>query len=240
MNGIEQRAQKLLVDQWNSVKAQLARLSLPDARPDEGYGIFSLIEHPKVPGQIGFDVAPVTFNVPERAKNTPNNTPNIYIVARGRIYLDQDAIRNQRALKTVSFATEVGYFRMGNSSLNHIFGAHYDFSLDEIGHPVFHAQMKSYNECGSLVSDAFQLDCPSNDLIQGVLGTVRVPTAQMDFFALVLQICADHLMSKDSGPEERAAFADLRQVSRAIQGAGHLWTKLSEAPACMRSLHWYR
>jgi hypothetical protein len=235
MNPIETKAHRLLVEQWTNVKTQLDRLSLPNARPDDGYGIFSLIEHPKVDGQLGFEIAPVTFNVPERA----NASANIYIVAKGRIYLEQDALKSDGALKTVSFATEVGYFRMSKGKLNHIYGAHYDFSLDEIGHPIFHAQMKSYNERARLVSDAYQLDCDSNDLIKDVFRTVRLPTAQMDFFALVLQICADHLMSKDSGAEEKKAFADLRQVSHAIQGAGHLWKKLSEAPPCMRAPHWY-
>lgn len=236
MNPVETTALKLLVDQWSNVKTQLDRLSLPDARPADGYGIFSLIGHSKVDGQIRFNIAPVTFNVPERA----NAAADLYIIARGRIYLDQAAIKSRRALKTVSFATEVGYFRKSKDKLKHIYGAHYDFSLDEIGHPVFHAQMKSYNERGREVSEAFQLDCDSDDLVKHVLRTVRLPTAQMDFFALVMQICADHLMSKDSGDEERKAFADLRKVSHEIQGSGHLWAKLAEAPACMRAPHWYR
>lgn len=236
MNPIEVKAKQLLLDQWNNVKAQLARLSLPAARPDDGYAILSLIEHPKVEGQIGFEIAPVTFNVPERA----NASPDIYIVAKGRIYLDQEALKKHRVLRTVCFATEVGYFRMSSGKLNHIYGAHYDFSLNEIGHPIFHAQMRSYNDRASLVSKAFHLDCDSHDHIKEVFRTVRLPTAQMDFFALVLQISADHLMSKDSGNEERKAFADLRIVSQAIQGAGHLWKELAEVPPCMRAFHWYR
>jgi hypothetical protein len=237
MNAIEQKALKSLVEQWNNVMTHLEKLRLPAARPDDGYRIFSLIEHPKVAGQIGFEVAPVTFNVPERAYASPD----IFIVAKGRIYLDEDALKTQKALKTVNFATEVGYFRKSKTKaeLDHIYGAHYDFSFDEIGHPIFHAQMKSYNERACYVTEEFQLDCTSNDLIKHVLRTVRLPIAQMDFFALVLQICADHLMSKDSPPEEIEAFADLRKVSRAIQGAGHLCANLSAAPPCMRSVHWY-
>ena len=238
MKAIETRALKLLVNQWDNIKTQLDRLSLPAARPADGYGIFSLIEHPRVAGQIGFEIAPVTFKVPERAK--ARAPVDIYIIARGQIYVDQDTLKNYGALKTVCFATEVGYFRMRRGKLDHIFGAHYDFSLNEIGHPIFHAQMRSYNDRGRCVSNAFQLDCEPNDLIKDVFRGVRLPTAQMDFFALVLQICADHLVSKDSGVEEKKAFADLCRVSHAIQGAGHLWAELAKAPSCMRAPHWYK
>ena len=235
MNSIESTARRLLVDQWNNVKAQLDRLSLPDAKPNDGYQIFSLIEDPKVDGQIGFDIKPVTFNVPERA----DASPNMFIVAQGRIYLDQTMVKSN-TLKTVSFATEVGYFRMSKGELHHVYGAHYDFSFDEIGHPIFHGQMRSYNERASWISDAFKLDCGSKDHMAGILRTVRLPTAQMDFFSLILQICADHLISKDSGDDQKKAFENLRDASSAIQGAGHRWETLVQAPRCMRSQHWYR
>jgi hypothetical protein len=234
MNAVEDKALRSLVSQWDNVKMYLDKLQLPAARPEDGYRIFRLIEVPKVADQIGFDIGPVTFNVPERA----NQTPNMFIVAKGRLYLDELALRATKALKTVSFATEVGYFRKTANGLDHIYGAHYDFALDEIGHPVFHAQMKSYNDQASHV-EQFQPDCLSEDHMKPILRTVRLPTAQMDFFALLLQICADHLMSKDSGEEERETFSKLREVSRKIQGAGHLAANFIQAPPCMRSLHWY-
>lgn len=236
MNSVEIQAKRLLVDQWNNVVTQLERLNAPDIRPIDGHQIFVLIDYPKVAGQIAFTVNPVTFNVPERA----DGSADMYITVKGRIYLDEGAVRTNRKLTTVSFGTEVAYFRMRQGRLNHVYGAHYDFSLNEIGHPIFHAQMKSFVERGQLVSDIFTLDCESEDQIANVLRTVRVPTAQMDFFALALQICADHLMSKNSSAEQRDAFEDLRKASYSIQGAGHLWAQLAEAPRCMRTQHWYR
>lgn len=236
MNAVEIKAKRLLVDQWSNVVTQFGRLNLPDTRPIDGHQIFSLIEHPKVEGQIAFTVNPVTFNVPERA----DGSPDMYITVKGRIYLDEAAVKTQSKLTTVSFGTEVAYFRMRQGKLNHVYGAHYDFSLNEIGHPIFHAQMKSFADRGQLVSDTFTLGCAYEDHIANVLRTVRVPTAQMDFFALVLQICADHLMSKNSSVEQREAFEDLRKASYSIQGAGHLWTQLTQAPPCMRTQHWYR
>lgn len=235
MTPIEKKAQLLLIGVWNNVRDQFNSLNLPEPRPVDGHRIFSLIEWPKVEGQIAFTINPVTFNVPERA----NAHPNMYIVAQGRMYLDQAAILDSKKLVTLSFATEVGYFRMSKDKLNHVYGAHYDFSLNEIGHPIFHAQMKSYNDRGNWISQAFELDCKPIDYMAHVLGTVRLPTAQMDFFALVLQICADHLINKDSSPEQREAFKRLCEVSQSIQGAGHLWRQLIDAPPCMRAQHWY-
>ena len=120
-----------------------------EIRPSDAEGLFALITHPKVAGQIGFEIANVTFNVPERA----NDATDIYIVATGRIYLDENALNPPGTLKTVSFATEVGYFRKTRRGLEHVYGAHYDFALDEIGQPVFHAQLKSYNVRGKEVSE---------------------------------------------------------------------------------------
>jgi hypothetical protein len=231
----ELTARKLLIQQWNNIQPQLQRLNMPAIRPADAEGLFKLITHSKVAGQIGFEITNVTFNVPERA----NGATDIYIVATGRIYLDETALNPPSTLKTVSFATEVGYFRKTRRGLEHVYGAHYDFALDEIGHPVFHAQLKSYNERGQEVSETFQLGCESTDCVGGVLRTVRLPTAQMDFFALIVQICADHLLSKDSGDEERRAFADLRKVSQDIQGAGYLAARLTNTAGCMRAPHWY-
>ena len=234
MNRHEQTAQKLLVEQWNAIHTQLGRLSLPAARPNDAYRIFSLIEDQKVEGQVGFEINPVTFHVPERA----NQTANLYIVARGRIYLDIAELEHQK-VKTVQFGTEVGYFRKKDKTLEHVFGAHYDLAASEIGHPLFHAQMRSYSERGAVAAEEFQLDCTPSDLVKGVLRTIRLPIAQMDFFSLVLQITADHLMSRDSGEEEKQAFAQMRRLNQTMQGAGHLWPSLASAPPCMRSFHWY-
>lgn len=236
MNLVETKAKRLLVDHWSNVCMQLDQLNLPDTRPIDGHQIFELIEYPKVEGRIAFTVNPVTFNVPERA----DGAADMYITVRGRMYLDEAAVRTSSKLTTVSFGTEVAYFRFRQGKLNHVYGAHYDFSLNEIGHPIFHAQMKSFAARGELVSDVFTLDCGFEDQIANILRTVRLPTAQMDFFALVLQICADHLISKNSSAEQREAFEDLRLASYSIQGAGHLWPQLANAPPCMRTQYWYR
>jgi hypothetical protein len=239
MNQIEARGQKLLIEQWNAMKAKLDQLGRPVVRPDDGYRIFSLIEDdPRTPaGQIAYCVDPVVFQVPERASD---HASNMFIVVKGRIYLDNNALKNDKVLKTMNFGTEVGYFRFKDNKLNHVYGAHYDFSLNEVGHPVFHGQMRSFNDRCAVVSENYEgIGAESLDYMEKVLRNVRLPTAQMDFFGVVLQIAADHLMNKDSSEEQKGIFEELCELSKEIQGAAHRWLELKEAGSCMRARHWY-
>ena len=81
---------------------------------------------------------------------------------------------------------------------------------------------------------------PSN-AIDGILRTVRVPTAQMDVFSVVLQVCADHLIMQGSAPEVADAFKKIVEACGFFGGAGYRVTELSNegAAACYRSMHWY-
>lgn len=238
MNTIESRGQKLLIEQWNLLKDKLSRLGSYVVRPDDGYRIFKLIENdPRIPvGQIAYKVEPVVFQVPERAEDSLD----MYIAVQGRIHIDYSTLKDEKRLKTMSFGTEVGYFRFRQDKLNHVYGAHYDFSHDEVGHPIFHGQMHSYNERSTWISANYDgVGEESLDCMAAVLKTVRLPTAQMDFFSVVLQIGADHLMSKDAGDDQQKVFSEMREISKSIQGAGHRWPRLNNACLCMRAQHWY-
>lgn len=239
MNQIESRGQRLLIDQWNAMKAKLDQLGQHVVRPDDGYRIFRLMEDdPRTPaGHIAYWVDPVVFQVPERADDLSNN---MFIVVQGRIYLDHDALKTEKMLKTMNFGTEVGYFRFKNDKLNHVYGAHYDFSFNEVGHPVFHAQMGSFNDCSVVVSANYDgIDAESDDHMGKVLRNVRLPTAQMDFFGVVLQIAADHLINKFSSEEQKRTFEALCEISKGVLGAAHRWSELNGAGSCMRARHWY-
>lgn len=238
MNSIELRGQKLLIEQWNRLKEKLDELGQYVVRPDDGFQIFKLLDDdPRVPvGQIAYAVGPVVFQVPERA----NDSPNMYIAVQGWFHVDHDTLRDEKRLKTMNFGTEVGYFRYKQDKLNHVYGAHYDLSYDEVGHPIFHGQMRSYNERFTLISANYDgVGEESQDHMSAVLRTVRLPTAQMDFFGVVLQIGADHLISRDSGADQKKVFSDMREISNLIQGAGHRWPRLNDAGSCMRAQHWY-
>ena len=235
-NRFERRAIKLLVERWDAVGNQFGRLKMPCARPNDGYQIFSLIAPQRTAGEIGFEIKPVVFNLPERA----NGEAVLFVVVRGKLYFDEAAIK-QNVLRTLDFATEAAYFRKKADELEHVYGAHYDFARNEVGHPAFHAQMKSFAERFHQVTSAFEMTCTSKDLVDGVLRTVRLPSAQMDFFSFILQLCADHLIDKNSGPEELSAFRDLKSASAEIKGAAFLvpWLAKPAAQACLRANHWY-
>ena len=241
MRGDEIRAKKKLVEQWGQARAQLEQLRMFEVRPNDDFSRFCLNATSRDTPVIVFDVEPTTFLVPERASDF-RSLPNLYISARGRIALNRAAIERQE-LVTDSFATEVAYFRhkgtaAGRSVLEHVYAAHFDHAVDEIGHPIFHVQMQSYPERADELARQYAIDGEVEDRLAGVLKTVRIPTAQMDFFSFLVQICADHLIHKDSGPEDLQAFEGLRESTKSIIGARHLLRAIAGAD-CTRGLHWY-
>lgn len=239
----EIRAQKKLVEQWRNARAQLERLQMFEVRPDDDHSRFRLDSTSRGTPVIRFEVEPTTFLVPERASDL-RSSPNLYITVRGRISLNRDAIAKQE-IKTESFATEVAYFRhkgtnqVGRNVFDHIYAAHFDHAVDEIGHPVFHAQMQSYPERIDELQRNYAVEGDiDNNYLKGILRTVRIPTAQMDFFSFVVQVCADHLIHKDSSPEDIQVFEELRDCTRPIIGVSHLLPELTKA-SCTRGVHWY-
>jgi hypothetical protein len=223
------------MDKWRLAKAQLDLLSAVEIRPADEYKQFTVQANTVAEaGVLKFEVNPTTFFVPERA----DQAPNLYITVRGRIHLDQ-AASAQGELVTVRFATEVAYFRERKDGFDHIYGAHFDFAVNEIGHPMFHAQMQSYSERAAIVRDEFGIDDGRDENhMKQVLRTVRVPTAQMDFFAFLVQICADHLINQHSGKDELDAFAGLREAAKGVRGVGQLLPVLTKA-VCTRGIYWY-
>ena len=234
---VEAIAQRLLVRLWDDIKAVLSDLNVPTPRPtDDGYRLFEVRPVQAADGPVEVDIARIVFQLPERF-SAPTGRTNLYVHVRGRLGLDANALQEGR-LRTTSFNTEVAYFRHGRAGLKHVFGAHYDSDAKSLAHPVFHAQMKCYNERGSDVSDSFSLDCASESVITGVFGTARIPTAQLDFFSVVMQLCADHLIDENADDTRRLAFNRMRELRHRFQGAGYAWP-FGQAAECMRSAHWY-
>ena len=238
MNKSTARIQQELVNQWDGVKELLGRIA-PSAivSPADGWSIF----HPMpsdTDGYAAFDIQPVVFNLPERADD---QRLNLFVVVRGRLKLDRQTAEGDATLATHGFSTEVGYFRKKADKLIHVYGSHYDFSINEIGHPVFHAQMKSFNDFSKYVINEFQFVGAMEDSVQGILKTVRIPTAQMDFFSLILQLIADHLLYYRSDDEQKAAFASLVINNKFLQGAAFQFSRLTTQSAsnCYRANHWY-
>ena len=185
------------------------------------------------------DCGPIVFDLRERAYS--NN--EMYVVVEGSICVRELSRRNG-SLETMGFATKVGYFRSKPDRLEHVYGVHYDMDESGNGHPVFHAQLGPAGEFVSTIREQFHLDAELIDRVGPILRNVRTPTAQMDFFSVFTQLCADHLMTggpTGSHPQVATAFGGVRSACDVLQGAAHRLTHLNSgmAPNCYRSSHWY-
>jgi len=232
------RILRLLASQWDNALTELLRLhSAAEARPSDAQALF----HPMDPGDneiARFSFGPVVFNLPERANNLK---VDLFAVAQGRLAFNRESFRNDGSLVTHDFATEVGYFRHRPGALVHVYGAHYDLASDELGHPVFHSQLKPFPGFSASIREHYTVSAPTQDSMKGLLKTVRVPTAQMDVFSLIVQLCADHLLYASSGQQEKDAFNALLKNNTFCLGAAERFPRLTTdvARRCYRALHWY-
>ncbi|WP_144023053.1 hypothetical protein [Burkholderia sp. AU15512] len=238
MNPKASIVRRRLIAQWGEVVAALNKFNAAaEVRPENGDSVFS--EDPDAgDGIIAFDLKPVVFNLPERADNY---STDLFIVVGGRLSVRQDSVDKDVALLTHDFSTRAAYFRRTKKALIHVYGAHYDFALNELGHPTFHMQLRSFADLASLVRERYVVPDDFQDNVDGMLRNVRLPCAQMDFFSFFSQLCADHLIFKDSEKEVRAAFNQLITKSSFLRGAGARSERLVDEAAhgCYRSSHWY-
>ena len=204
-------------------------------RPNGAHDIFSLDESAP-DDEVKFNIGPMVFNVPERV----GRGHSLFIVVKGWLSFGDGDLRAM-PLKTKSFGTEVGYFRLKDGVLEHVYGVHYD--LDEVlpGHPVFHAQVASRMDLGASVRELYRVEDEIADLFNPKLRNIRIPTAQMDVFSAVIQICADHLVYKEADQTVHDAFSDVRSANAFFVGAAHRMHFLNALPAtgCYRAAHWY-
>jgi hypothetical protein len=232
------RILRVLASQWENTLVELLRMhSSAEARPTDPQELFRPIES-EDDAIARFTFGPVAFNLPERAYNLK---VDLFAVVQGRLAFDRESFRNDGTLVTHDFATEVGYFRHRPRALVHVYGAHYDLANDELGHPVFHSQLKPFPGLSGTITEQYAVNVPTKDSMRGLLKTVRVPTAQMDVFSLMVQLCADHLLSNSSGQQEKNAFNALLENDTFCLGAGGRFPRLTNdvARRCYRALHWY-
>ena len=233
------KAHSKLITEWMFFSG-LLREANPgvDIKPDDSLRAFQMREPPHA-GLAVFDIGPLVFKVPEQPSR---RMKFIYIVVKGRLELQQDEDGSADNYLTHSFSTESGYFREKHDRLVHVYGAHYDFAPDEIGHPAFHVQVKNFQKFSQDVVDKYSLNLTDDaDGLGNVIKNVRVPTAQMDVFSLFLQIFADHLVSSSSEQTIRDNFRRLLERSGWLRGAAGRANELAskDAGSCYRSRHWY-
>ena len=237
--GVRTKALNLLNAAWSTKTRGMKKMNQATAvRPDSPHQVIRVVEELK--GIVKFDFGPVVFNLCERKDD---RNPNMYVVVKGSICVAENN-ESCQPLQTMSFKTQVGYFRRKDDQLEHVYGVHYDMDERGCGHPVFHAQLGPETEFASEIKEQFHFEACVVDCVNPMLRNVRTPTAQMDFFSVWTQLCADHLMSVDetgSDPQVTEGFKDVRSACKVLQGAAHRLTYLKDgkAPKCYRSYHWY-
>lgn len=233
MDRIENKLLKLLSSQWQEFLLTLQRLRpTASATPNSEYQLFKInpVADPRL---VQIELNPVFFELPERANA---RSENMIVVVRGTIDFVRENI-SAGQLQTAGFSTEAAYFRLKSESLEHVYGAHYDYSAAENGHPVFHAQMKNFKSFNDYLSDIYK-ELPVDDQVPGLLRNVRLPCAQMDFFSFFIQIFADHLIWRDSDNEAVRAFKKLTQTNCEVIGISINSANILKVP-CLRSARWY-
>lgn len=235
MNREAQRALRRVHNAWTTALHNMSQMGQStDVRPKNPQDVFQFDSTTNT-DEVKLNVGPVVFNVPERPGR---RDANLFIVVKGWLSFEDG---NDQPLRTRNFGTEIGYFRAKSGTLEHILGVHYDMDEEKPGHPVFHAQLSSQHEFGGSVSSIFRIDGEVTDRMEKIIRNVRIPSAQMDVFSVITQICADHLMGEGVADEVRIAFKSLRSSCDFLVGAAHRLDYLNTPPAtgCYRSTHWY-
>lgn len=182
-----------------------------------------------------FECRPVVCSVPERASS---NRADVYVVFSGLLALQLDD--ESGLARTSSYATNFGYFKVGQDRVTHAFGGHYDFAESDIAHPRAHLQVRSQASMWQYAELQFRsLEGAEvqRDPMAEVLNRVRAPSAQMDFLSFMIQVAADHLIDKSSGHGARRSFK--RLTSTCAPFRSYEVHSEHESHECHRAAHWY-
>lgn len=222
---------------WETFFAEIVKMG-GDARPKQAADIFTA-----APGDNGIEVTvkPVSFLLKEKASHTGKS---IFVTVAGTLIFSKESTRQD--LRAQGFATRVGYFReVGNKRLKHVYGVHYDYDDKLPAHPIYHCQMASMADHVQHINSShnrmFNAIDDEDDLVKGLLGNVRIPTAQMDPFSVFLQLLGDHLVSEVNN-DGRSAFVRAQNAVAAIRSRRDPNCRLDAVVSnqCFRSNHWYR
>jgi hypothetical protein len=240
MANIDYKIQRALMNQWDAVRACIERLNnSATVSPTDPLKLFRVTHSDE--DLVTFAIGRTLLIFPERANDMQNK---MHIVVTGQLSIDKKQFEAKGEIRTIGFKSAAGYFRLKHDgTLQHVFGAHYDLTEDEVGHPAFHAQLNSFLDFVDEVQGRYgSAPLQVTNEMKNVLKTVRLPSAQMDYFSLLIQAMADHLISPTySTAADIETFRELLQKNKAIHGRAYDIKRLQipAATACYRSVHWY-
>ncbi|MEA3052160.1 MAG: hypothetical protein QOG72_1063 [Sphingomonadales bacterium] len=223
---------------WNSFLSEIEAMG-GQARPKHPSDVFSYGVTDE--GYL-VTLAPITLRLKEKAAASECV---LFVTVEGCLLFPRNAHRND--MRVVKYQTRAGYFRvLDGGKLKHVYGVHYDHDDDLPAHPVYHSQMSTMASFVQHVNAAwnaqYQAIEPDLDLMKGLLRNVRIPTAHMDPFSVLLQIASDHLVSEVSDAQVTSAYDRLRGALSTFRSSRDGAVRLDAAidQHCFRSGHWYR
>ena len=184
---------------------------------------------------VRVEVGPVCFQIKEKPQA---NKAELFVAVNGWFRLSTEG----GALRSGGYHTQVGYFRLSEGKLEHVYGIHHDFDPELIAHPVYHAQMAPMIELADPIRDHFNLNVDlAGDYVTPILANVRLPTARMDVFAVFMQLCSDHLINSESQKAQVRAYKAAITTCGFFEGACGTIPRLGAAFAnqSLRPQHWY-
>lgn len=241
------KALKLAGECWRKCHAQMRRLDPNiNVKPSKAEDLFE-IDY-KASDKVRLIIKPVVIWT--LVKRAGSKKPRVYIVLSGAIDFDATTISERPVAEW--FSTQIGYFCVSGRDVEHVCGAHYDFD-PRTAHPVFHTQLTSQTEMWHSVTnhfDAMRGHSVSIDHMNSVMSNVRFPTAQMDFFSVLLQVCSDHMINETSAKlpdNEQPGKTNLdlyNEVCEAVNffsgyGEHHRGLRAGRDASCARSPYWY-
>ena len=195
--------------------------------------------------RVRCEFKPLCMRVKEKAAA---RITKLYIAIEGRV--DFATVGGEQ--RAITFASSAAYFRESpkGDELEHVYAMHYDHvPTDEgrvdFGHPTYHCQTKAMDAKRSIVNDAYhtrfaQISADMN-WMRGLLTNVRMPTAYMDPFCVILQVLGDHVVNDASAASHKKRFqrskAAVRKIRSTIEAASMLEDVV--AAKCFRGAHWY-
>ena len=223
---------------WTNNIVNLRRMDhASNVRPQAPDQIFTADE-PAPDGTLKIHCGPAALKLAEKA----GSNSSIFVGVEGSISINETG-QADVPFFTTDFETRVAYFRLKGAEVAHVYGVHYDMDITGAGHPVFHSQFGSMTQLYESVCEHLRVDGHLKDCAGHILRNVRTPTAQMDFFSVFTQLCADHLMqaSHPTGQVTRA-FKKIRTACDFMLGAAYKIPELNSETAARsyRSVHWYR
>lgn len=230
MQAAARKLHRNLGEQFEAFAATIEELhSLSEVKPRTRQEAISVLEGGAA---TRFQFGPVVVRLPERAYIS---TADLFVVVEGSCDIEPTDGR------FLHISTKTAYFRQKGDAMEHILAAHYDFDPDSDGHPVFHLQLDSRPELQELPVSKFRLETEQLvDFTRDVLRTSRVPCAHMDFFAVLLQLVADHLIVGSTHAQRGPLFARIRTAGHISSGIGIEPPCTQEKELCLRASHWYR